>query len=176
MEEGIREIFGERLEGRVAAEGVGDFTAAVEHLDCWSVCGRTIGRQADFSNIFTFGEHAERGAESLAWSPDQHRCFCSIRGAYQVSNYIERCVVEPLQAIQAHKSIPRTCSRVGYPIPLFHQLLQIRPDVRLELGNRLGAEDMRDDLPLASVLGAVSCAEGTATHGNKGFVELAGIL
>lgn len=64
---------------------------------------------------------------------------------------------------------------VLYPgVPLPGELLEILAHIRLELNNRLGSKDVRHELALPGMLGAVSGVEEASADRDKGVVEIAG--
>lgn len=59
-------------------------------------------------------------------------------------------------------------------VPLLDEELEVAVDVRLELGDGLEREGVRDDLALARVLVAVTRVEEASPDGDEGVVEVAG--
>ncbi|CAG8505958.1 6179_t:CDS:2, partial [Scutellospora calospora] len=131
-EEWVHEVLGVWLDPGNAANGVGDLTSAVEHFNGWSIGWWSVGGCPDFCEILSILEHTEGSAER------------------QISNDVERNVVEPVQAVHAVESAAGLLAEL---VPLCRQHLKVVVHVLFELADALGAECVRNGLALADHAG-----------------------
>lgn len=155
-EETVGDVLGKGLQGRVAAQGGGDFTAAVEDLDGLDVGGGRVGSLAHLGEILALVEHAEGSAEG------------------QVTDDVESQVVEPVQGVQTGETGLGVALGIGHAVPLLDEQLDVAVNVLLELADGLHTEGVGDGLALAGVLRAVARVEETTVNGDEGIVEVTG--
>lgn len=157
-EEAVRDVLGEGDDRRHAAQGGGDLATTVQNFDGGDILGRVLGVQTHLGDILALLEHAEGSTES------------------QITDDIEGEVVEPVEGVKTDIAGLGVTLEVGHTVPLLDELLNVAVDILLELANGLGTESVGDGLALAGVLGTVTGVEQATADGDKGIVEVPGIL
>ena len=95
-------------------------------------------------------------------------------GTDQITNDVERQVIEPMQTVHLDPFAVSVSDRVTLAIPLLDQFCERVLDVGFELSDALRTEGVRDGFALSRVLGAVTRVEEASLDGDEGVVVFTG--